>query len=263
VSIIIPTRDQGALLEQCVRSIEERTAYERYEIVVLDNGSREPAALRYLDGLAARHAVHRYPAPFNFSAICNFGAARAKGDYLLFLNDDTQVIGAQWLTAMLEHAQRARVGAVGAKLLYPYGRVQHAGVVLGIGGVAGHAFKQEADEALRPFGRPDCVRNCSAVTAACMMMARRAFDEVQGFDETFRVAFNDVDLCLRLRERGYLVVYTPRAVLYHHESATRGRSHPPDDERRCLQRWGSVIDAGDPYYSPHLTLWREDWSLRL
>ncbi len=263
VSIVIPTRDQGPLLEQCVRSIEERTGYDRYEIVVLDNGSSEPATLQYLDALARGCAVHRYPAPFNFSAICNFGAARAKGDYLLFLNDDTQVIGPDWLAAMLEHAQRPGVGAVGAKLLYPYGRVQHAGVVLGIGGVAGHAFKQLPDAALRPFGMADCVRNCSAVTAACMMMARRTFDEVQGFDETFRVAYNDVDLCLRLRERGYVIVYTPRAVLYHHESATRGRSHPPEDEALCLKRWGHVIGAGDPYYNPNLTVWREDWSLRL
>jgi ABC-type polysaccharide/polyol phosphate transport system ATPase subunit/GT2 family glycosyltransferase len=263
VSIVIPTRDQGPLLEQCVRSIEERTGYDRYEIVVLDNGSREPDTLEYLDALARRWAVHRYHAPFNFPAICNFGAARAKGDYLLFLNDDTQVIDAHWLAAMLEHAQRPGVGAVGAKLLYPYGRVQHAGVVLGIGGVAGHAFKQLPEEAVRPFGMADCVRNCSAVTAACMMMARRTFDEVQGFDEAFRVAFNDVDLCLRLRERGYVIVYTPHAVLYHHESATRGRSHPPQDEALCLERWGHVIEAGDPYYNPNLTLWREDWSIRL
>ncbi len=263
VSIIIPTRDQWQLLQQCVRSVEERTSYPRYEIIVLDNDSAEPRTLKYLEAIARRWRVYRYPGPFNFSAINNFGATHARGEYLLFLNDDTQVVRSEWLTAMLEHAQRPEVGAVGAKLLYPDGRVQHAGVVLGIGGVAGHAFRYVPDEALRHLGFADCVRNCSAVTAACMMVPRRAFAEVDGFDERFRMAFNDVDFCLRLRERGYLIVYTPLAVLYHHESATRGRRHPPEDEALCLRRWGDLIRGGDPYYNPNLTVSREDWSLRL
>ena len=263
VSIIIPTRDQGELLQQCVHSIEERTGYPRYEIIVIDNGSVEPATVKYLDALGGRWEVHRYAAPFNFAAINNFGVGKAKGEYLLFLNDDTQAIGSEWLSAMLEHAQRPGVGAVGAKLLYPHGRLQHAGVVLGIGGVAGHALRHLPDTTRRPLRLADCVRNCSAVTAACMMVPRAVFDEVQGFDERFRVAYNDVDLCLRIRERGYVIVYSPLTALYHHESASRGRLHPPEDEALCLRRWGSVIRSGDPYYNPNLTLEREDWSLRL
>jgi O-antigen biosynthesis protein len=262
VSIIIPTRDHGELLQQCVSSIEERTAYPHYEIIVIDNGSVDPMTMKCLDAVGRRWEVHRYAAAFNFAAVSNFGAAKARGEYLLFLNDDTQVIRAEWLSAMLEHAQRPGVGAVGAKLLYPHGRIQHAGIVLGVGGVAGHALRHLPETALRPLRLADCVRNCAAVTAACMMVPRAVFGEVHGFDERFRVAYNDVDLCLRIRERGYLIVYSPLAALYHHESASRGRLHPPEDEALCLQRWGSVINAGDPYYNPNLTLKREDWSLR-
>lgn len=263
VSIIIPTRDQRQLLQQCLRTVEEKTSYPRYEIIVLDNDSTEPQTLKYLAAIAGKWRVYRYPGPFNFSAINNFGAAQASGDYFLFLNNDIQVIRSDWLTAMLELAQQPEIGAVGAKLLYPDGRVQHAGVILGIGGVAGHAFKYSPGDAQRYFSMSDVVRNCSAVTAACMMVRRRVFKEVGGFDERFRVAYNDVDFCLRLRQRGHLIVYTPVALLYHHESATRGRRHPSEDEDLCWKVWGDLIRAGDPYYNPNLTLSRENWSLRL
>jgi len=263
VSIIIPTRDRATLLEQCVRSIEERTHYDHYEIVVVDNGSTEAAALDYLKRLGVRWRVCPYPGPFNFAAINNFAVRQARGEYLLFLNNDTQVIRADWLTGMLAHAQHPEVGAVGARLLYSVGHIQHAGIVLGLGGVAGHPFRGLSASTVSPFGFADVARNCTAVTAACLLMRRRPFEEVGGFDERLPIAYNDVDLCLRLRERGYVIVYTPRALLYHTESATRGMDHPAEDEQRFRARWGTVIAAGDPYYNPNLSLIRDDWSLRL
>lgn len=262
VSIIIPTRDRKQLLEQCLQSIQQKTDYPNYEIVILDNNSSEPETLRYLDNIRSRYRVYLYEKPFNFAAISNFGASLARGEHFLFLNNDTEVIDSGWLGAMLEHAQRSEVGAVGAKLLYPDGRIQHAGVVYGIGGVAGHAFKHCARKNSSYFGFSDLIRNCSAVTAACMMVPRRVFEELNGFDERFRVAFNDVDLCLRIRERGYLIVYQPLAELYHHESATRGFLSPPEDEALAWKVWGDLIRQGDPYYNPNLTVSHEDWSLR-
>lgn len=263
VSIIIPTRDRWQLLQQCLQSVQEKTGYTPYEIIVLDNNSTDPETLEYLDRISNTWQVYRRPEPFNFSTINNFGASKAMGDYLLFLNNDTQVIRSDWLTAMVEQGQRPEVGAVGAKLLYPDGRIQHAGVILGIGSVANHAFRYRPANSGSYYGFAEVVRNCSAVTAACMLMRRRVFLEVGGFDERLRVAFNDVDLCLRLRQQGYLVVYTPYALLYHHESATRGRLHPPEDEERAWKLWGDLIRQGDPYYNPNLTVSREDWSLRL
>ena len=262
VSIIIPTRDRWPLLRECLRSIEEKTRYSSYEIIVLDNDSTEPETLKGLDAIADTCQVYSYPGIFNFSALSNFGAAKASGEYFVFLNNDTQVIEGDWLTAMLEHAQRPEVGAVGAKLTYPDGRIQHAGVVLGVGGVADHAFKGLPRDEFTYFAFANVVRNCSAVTAACMMMPRPVFEEIRGFDERLPVALNDVDLCLRLRQRGYLIVYTPFALLYHHESGTRGRLCPPEDEKLVWAAWGDVIRKGDPYYNPNLTLSLTDWSLR-
>ncbi|HEV8438460.1 MAG TPA: glycosyltransferase [Methylomirabilota bacterium] len=261
VSIIIPTRDRWSLLQQCLRSIEEKTSYARYEIIVLDNDSTEPESLRGLNAIADRWRVFPFPGPFNFSALNNFGAAQARGEYFVFLNNDTQVIEPDWLSAMLEQAQRHDVGAVGARLHYPDGRIQHAGLVLGVGGIADHAFKGLPGNAFTYFALGDVARNVSAVTAACMMVPRRAFEEAKGFDERLQVALNDVDLCLRLRQLGYLIVYTPFALLYHHESGTRGRLHPPGDEELVWNQWGDLIRKGDPYYNPNLTLSRTDWSL--
>lgn len=262
-SIIIPTKDRWQLLQQCLRSIEQKTIYTHYEIIVIDNDSSEPETLKYLEAIANKWNVYRYPGLFNYSAINNFGASKTNGDYLVFLNNDTQVIQPEWLMAMLELGQRPEVGAVGAKLLYPDGRIQHAGVVLGVGGVAGHAFKYHPSNSMSYFDFADVVRNCSAVTGACMMVRRQVFEKVGGFDSRFRVAFNDVDFCLRLRQQGYLVVYTPSALLYHHEAATRGWLHPPEDEKLCWDLWGDVIRRGDSYYNSNLSLLREDWSLQL
>ncbi len=263
VSIIVPSRDRWLFLQQCLRSIEERTTYSRYEIIVLDNDSQEAETLNGLKVVAGRWPVYQRPGPFNFSALNNFGAAQAGGEYLVFLNNDTQVVEPDWLTAMLEHAQRPDVGAVGARLHYPDGRIQHAGLVLGVGGAADHAFKGLRGDQLTYFALGDVVRNVSAVTAACMMVPRRAFERVAGFDERLDVAHNDVDLCMRLRREGYLIVYAPGALLYHHESGTRGGLHPPKNEQLLWKRWGDVIRAGDPYYNPNLTLSRTDWTLSL
>jgi GT2 family glycosyltransferase len=261
VSIIIPTRDRWPLLQQCLQSIEEKTRYPRYEIIILDNDSCEPESMRGLNAVADKWRVLPYPGPFNFAALNNFGAGHARGDYLVFLNNDTQVLEPDWLGALLEHAQRPEVGAVGARLHYPDGRIQHAGLVLGVGGVADHAFKGVRGDTLTYFALGEVVRNVSAVTGACMMVSRRVFQEIGGFDERLHVALNDVDLCLRLGQRGYLIVYTPFALLYHHESGTRGRLHPPADEELVWNEWGELIRHGDPYYNVNLTLSRTDWSV--
>ncbi len=262
VSLIMPTRDRRHLLEQAIGSVLDRTDYDRYEIIVVDNESRDPETLKFLQALTAPCRVVRWPGPFNFSAICNFGARQAEGEYLLFLNNDIEVLRPDWLTAMLEHAQRPEVGAVGAKLLYPDGRIQHAGVVVGIGGGAAHAFCRWPGEPTGQLRLADLTRNCSAVTAACMMVPRPVLEAVGGFDEALRVAFNDVDLCLRIRALGRLIVYTPRALLIHWEGATRGRLHPDADDALFRRRWAATIARGDPYYHPALTDVRDDWSLK-
>jgi len=263
VSIIIPTRDQAALLRTTIDSILTRTDYDAYEIVVIDNNSVEPDAVAYLASLRPPCQVHRWTAPFNYSAINNFGVRQGRGEQLLFLNNDVEVLRADWLTAMLEYAQFDAVGSVGAKLLYTDGTIQHAGVVLNVGGVAQHAFRCTAKEVPGVPRLAELPRNCSAVTGACMMVPRRVFDKVGGFDEALRVVLNDIDLCLRIREHGYEVVYTPHALLYHHEGASRGRVHPPEDEERFVARWSAQLGRVDPYYNPNLSDTREDWSLKL
>jgi GT2 family glycosyltransferase len=264
VSVVIPTRDNWRLLDRCLRGLETRTAYRALEVLVVDNDSREPDTVSYLARLS--HRVVRYPHPFDFARMNNVAAAEARGEYLLLLNDDTEVIEPHWLEAMLEHAQRPEVGAVGAKLLFPNRTIQHAGVIVGIHGKAGHAFWGFPADHPGYYDLARVVRNCSAVTAACLLTRKALFEELGGFDEAFAISYNDVDLCLRMRERGYLVVYTPYAVLYHHQSASRGPYDPVKDrqfEERLRQRWKPVFEAGDPYYNPHLTLEGFDFSLRL
>jgi GT2 family glycosyltransferase len=244
-------------------SIQEKTTYKSYEVIVIDNGSKEAETLEYVKGIQTKCSTYSYPGEFNFSAINNFGASQAKGKHLLFLNNDTEVIEPEWLTAMVEQAERPQVGAVGAKLLYPNKQIQHAGVVLGVGGVAGHAFKHFPHASRSYFDFADVIRNCSAVTAACMLVPRKVFDEVKGFNEKLKVAFNDLDLCLRIGQRDYRIIYTPLALLYHHESASRQKLHPLEDEVLTQKLWKDVIEKGDPYYNPNLTLMREDWGLRI
>jgi GT2 family glycosyltransferase len=271
VSIIIPTRDHGEDVERCLSSLFERSSYRDLEVLLIDNGTRDPASLRTFDAWAAREperfTVIRYDVPFNFSSITNFGVAHSSGPYVLLLNNDTEVITPDWIEAMVEQAQRPAIGAVGAKLLYPDGTVQHAGVVVGLGGVAGHSHKYFQREAPGYFGVLQTVNNFSAVTAACLMVRREVFDEVGGFDETLAIAFNDVDFCLRVKAAGYRNVYLPHVELYHHESKSRGHENTPAKQARFLretrvmrERWRTG-DLPDPYYNPNLTLDTEDFGL--
>lgn len=212
-----------------------------------------------------------YDQPFNFSAINNFAVNVVRSHYILFLNNDTEVISPEWLTALLEHAQRDDVGAVGAKLLYPNNTIQHAGVILGIVGhppVAGHSHRYFPGQHGGYCGRANIIQNVSAVTAACLLMKRELFIQIGGFEEELSVAFNDVDLCLKIRQRGYLIVYTPFAELYHYESLSRGSDDTPERKNRfrdevlyIRRKWGNAIDGGDPYYNPNLTHEREDFSI--
>lgn len=263
LAIIIPTRDRRDLLSRCVSGLLSATDYRKLELVIVDNLSTEPAALSYLEEVGAdpRVRILRYPHPFNFSRINNWAAAQSQADILLFLNNDTEVIHHDWLQHMAANALRPEVGAVGAKLLYPNGRVQHGGIILGMGGVGGHFHLRRRDDDPGYFGRAQLQQNLSAVTAACLAIRHEVFDEIGGFDaENLPVAFNDVDLCLRVRERGYLVVWTPLARLYHHETASRAfdlvgdRSKQFACERAYMRsRWGPVLDD-DPYFNPNLSL---------
>jgi len=258
VSIIIPTRDRVDLLKRCVDSIEERTDYDDYEIVIVDNGSKRSETADYLRRCG--HRVIRDDNPFNFSGLNNLGAANSQGDYLLLLNNDTEVISTEWLSALLEQAQRPEVGAVGARLLYPDGSIQHAGVVLGIGGVAAHSHLGCSGDEGGYFNFPNIIRNYSAVTGACLMTRRDLYDEIGGMnDMDLAESFNDVDYCLRLRKKGYLVVYTPFSILYHHESASRSKVVNDRENTYMLDKWGPGISR-DPYYSPSLTRTAEDFS---
>ena len=246
VEIIIPTRNGIDFLSRCIDSIVQRTTYPNYEILVVDNDSDDPAAAQYLRDLP--HRVMPYPGQFNYSTMMNQAATGSSADVLLFLNNDTVVISSDWMEAMVEHVQRPEVGAVGARLLYPDGRVQHEGIIIGLGGSAGNVDHGGY------FDLGGCIRNCSAVTGACMMMRREVFEEADGFEERLGVAFNDVDLCLRLRQNGYEVIYTPHALLYHHEGASRGLLHPSSDEMFFRERWGHPGEYRDPYYNGNFSL---------
>ena len=262
VSIIIPTKDRQDLLSRCVSGILERTRYQNLELLIVDNRSEERATHVFFDEIATdpRVRVLHYDEPFNFSLINNWAASQAAGEILLFLNNDTEVIGSDWLRHLVANACRVEVGAVGAKLIYPNGRVQHAGVILGIGGVAGHVHLGRQRDDPGYFSRAVLQQNLSAVTAACLAMRREVFDEIGGFNGDLRVAFNDVDLCLRIRQRGYLIVWTPLAELYHHESASRGSDLLSARHQEFVQEveymrmnWDHVLDH-DPYFNPNLSL---------
>jgi GT2 family glycosyltransferase len=259
VSIIIPTKDKMPILKTCLDSIASKTDYPNYEILIVDNKSSEPRAQEYLATLPYR--VLRFEDEFNFSKINNFASRHAVGKYLLFLNNDTEVITREWMTAMLEWCQQPAIGAVGAKLLYPNQTIQHAGVILGPGGVAGHVLSGQPKDAEHYFGVGHIARNWAAVTAACLMVRREVFNQVGGFEEQLKVAFNDVDLCLRLLQHGYRNLVTPYAQLYHHESASRGFDLDPREAGYMKSNWGNLL-ANDPYYNPNLTLHGSDFGLR-
>jgi O-antigen biosynthesis protein len=263
VSIIVPTKDQQGLLSRCVDGILNRTNYHNLEVLIVDNCSEESITRSYLEKIAAHQQVRvlRYEQRFNFSLINNWAAKQASGEILLFLNNDTDVIDPDWLRHMVANACRPEVGAVGAKLLYSNGRVQHGGVILGMGGVGRHFHLGRRRNDPGYFCRALLQQNLSAVTAACLTMRRKIFDEVGGFNgRDLRVAFNDVDLCLRVRERGYLIVWTPLAELYHHESASRESDLLPARHQEFLleyeymrSKWGRLLDR-DPYFNANLSL---------
>ncbi|MGZ5004258.1 MAG: glycosyltransferase [Chthoniobacterales bacterium] len=259
ISIIIGTRDRIPLLARCIETLIAKTSYREYEIVIVDNDSASDEARHYF--MHTLHRVLRYDGPFNFSAMNNFAVEQTDSPWLLFLNNDVEIIESEWLTAMVEHVQRPEVGAVGVRLLYPNETIQHAGVVMGVGGIAEHAFKNFGAEDPGVCRQLQVTRNYSAVTGACLLTRREVFDEVGGFDEAqLPVTFSDVDLCLKMRRAGYLIVYTPFAKLIHHESATRHRSAEPRESDVIRQRWGDVL-ARDPYYNPNLSRAAADFSL--
>jgi len=259
ISIIIPVRDRVDLLDRCLSSLTSKTSYAPYEIVVVDNDSQSEEAHAYFSQF--EHRLLRYSGPFNFSAINNFAVSQTDSPWLLFLNNDTEVIDPEWLMVMAEHVQRPEVGAVGPRLLYPDDTVQHAGIVMGVGGIAEHAFRGLPAEAPGVCRQLQATRNYSAVTGACLLTRREVFEEVGGFDEErLPVTFSDVDLCLKMRRAGYRNIYVPFARLYHHESGTRRPAVEPLETEVMRERWADVL-AHDPYYNPNLSRERADFSL--
>lgn len=272
VSIIIPNKDHKDDLEKCLGSVIGVQDYGNYEVLVVENNSTEAATFEYYKELERRHDCMRvlyYEGEFNFSRINNFAAAQARGEYLLLLNNDTQMIGKNCLRELVSVGVQPDVGAVGARLLYGDGIVQHAGVIIGLSGVAGHAFLGEQRDYVGYFARAVITQNYSAVTAACMLVSKSAYDGVGGMEEKLGVAYNDVDFCLKLRENNYLIVYNPSAELYHYESKSRRTEDSPEklarferEEEYMLSKWKKIYENGDPAYNPNLSLKITDFSLR-
>lgn len=269
ISLLIPTRDEVGILKSCIETILKKTNYSNFEILILDNQSTCKDTLKFFRMIESdsRVSIHPWNYPFNYSAINNFGASRASGDFLGLINNDIEPVNESWLGEMLSHACRPEIGCVGAKLYYPNDTIQHGGVILGIGGVAGHSHKYFKKSDYGYFSRLQLVQNLSAVTGACLLLKKSIFEEVGGLDENLPVAYNDVDLCLRVREAGYRNLWTPYAELYHHESISRGADDTPSKRRRAKReasymrhRWGIQLD-NDPAYNPNLTLIHEDFSL--
>ena len=265
VSILIPNMDHVDDLKRCLDSIREKSSWKNWEIIVIENNSQEKATFDYYDEIQKDGRIRvtewKDGRAFNFSAINNYGAQFTKGEYLLLLNNDVEVISPDWIEQMLMFVQREDVGAAGAMLYYPDNTVQHAGVILGIAGVAEHAHKGFKRGEYGYAGRLTLAQDLSAVTAACMMISRKVWNEAGGMDERFAVSYNDLDLCMRIRKAGHLIVWTPYAELYHYESRSRGTENTPEKKKRAkdeidrfMERWGKEIEAGDPYYNPNLTL---------
>ena len=272
VSIIIPNKDHTDDLELCLFSMSRKSTYRNYEVLIVENNSEKEETFEYYKKLPERYPKVRvltWEKEFNYSAINNFAAEEAQGEYLLFLNNDVEILTPDWIEEMLQNCQQENVAAVGAKLYYPADTIQHAGVVLGLGGIAGHIMCRASREDPGYFGRMISVQEISAVTAACMMVKKSEFDSVKGFDETFQVAFNDIDLCMKFRAAGKKIVFTPYAELYHYESKSRGLEDTPEKQfrfdkevKRFQEKWAQQLEMGDPYYSPNLSVTEGDCSLR-
>lgn len=271
VSIIIPNKDEKETLEKCINSIKEKTKYDNYEIIVVENNSVTREIFDYYDQISKDDKVRviRWENEFNYSKINNFGVQHANGEYLLLLNNDVEVISDCWMEELLSNCQREEVGIVGAKLIYPDNTVQHAGAIIGLGGIAGHAFVGLDANHPGYFGRAFIQQDLSAVTAACLMVSKKVYNEVGGLEEQLRVAFNDVDFCLKVRKAGYLVVMDPNARLYHYESKSRGAEDTPEKHARfasevdyMAKHWRDILEKGDPYYNKNLTLIRGDFSMK-
>lgn len=269
VSLIVPTRDAAGLLKQCVSSILERTNYSNYEIVIVDNDSREEETFAYFKEVVrdSRVRVISYPKPFNYSAINNYAVHQSDGDIVGLINNDIEVISGNWLEEMVSQAIRPDIGAVGAMLYYPDDTIQHAGIILGFNGVAVCAYAGRPRGWVGQMLRGQLLQNMTAVTAACLLVRREVYDSVGGLDEKLEVAYNDVDFCLRVRQMGYRNIWTPYAELYHHESASRGGEDTEEKKARfrreisiMRERWGTLI-ANDPAYSPNLAITGETFDL--
>lgn len=273
ISIIIPFKDHSDILKTCIESIINKTDYKNYEIILVSNNSKEKETFNYIEVLLSKFSCisfYEYNTPFNYSKINNWAVKKAKGKYILLLNNDTEVIDGQWLNYMVEHIQRNDVGAVGAKLLYPDNTIQHAGVIIGIGGVANHAHKDLPDQHPGYFCRAEVVSEFSACTAACLLIKKTVFNEVKGLNEdNLKIAFNDVDLCLKIREAGYKIIYTPYAKLYHFESKSRGLEDTPEKNARfnkeinyMMNKW-KTHEYNDPFYNVNLSRTKVDFSLNI
>ena len=272
VSIIIPNTDHVELLKNCIESILINTKNVNHEIIIIECKSTSEQIFTYYETLSNNEFIKVivWDKPFNYSTVNNYAAERASGNVLLFLNNDTEVITNEWLESMLQHVLRENIGAVGAKLIYPNNKIQHAGIIIGLGGIAENLHKHYPKRSSGYMRRLSIVQNVSAVTGACMMIRKDVFNEVGGFDEEFALAYNDVDLCMKLREKGYLIIFTPYAELYHHESKTRGYEDTPEKKARFkkeaalfMKKWGYIVEKGDPYYNPNLTLKKTDFSVKI
>lgn len=273
VSILIPTMDHREDLARCLSSIREKTTWKNYEIILIENNSTNPETFAYYKSLSSwdRVRVVTWNHPFNYSAINNFGFREAHGEYILLLNNDMEVRSPDWIQEMLMYAQRPDVGAVGAKLYYPDGTIQHAGIGIGIMHLAGHYHRGFPGDHPGYMGRLVYAQNMSAVTAACMMVPRRVYEEMSGLDEGYSVVFNDVDFCLRIRQAGYLIVWTPWAELTHYESKSRGSDEDTPaklaffkaETKKFQTQWNRVLTEGDPYYNPNLNRMKEDFTPRV
>ncbi len=260
INVIIPTKDSPELIARCLKSLYGKTSYPDFEVILVDNDTTNHEAL----DLMRAYPIVRLPLPdpFNFSRANNLAARHATGDYLAFLNNDTEIVSATWLEHLLYYAEQPDVGAAGALLLFPNGTVQHGGVVLGMRGTADHAMRGFPVEADGYAGSLSCAHEVSAVTAACMMIRKSEFEEVKGFNEHFFTIYQDIDLCLRLRERGHRIIWTPQALVFHHESVSRKSYYDMVDRMLLLDQWETLIGRGDPYYNPNLNLERGDYSVR-